>query len=821
MPASLLSTMSKELPFGTFMLRRLFKAVHILPGRTLEFRVRGSQEPELERINVRRVLSEKLDDLRVNLTASREKEAVAIREKRASADSLLPGQLGPRNKALKLATVAARGARDACQALLDDLPERETGEETALQFDWLPTMLNAARKEVNTDIAGPQAELLRLKPSIDAREAAKTKLSFASETMHALSMVELPLANPPLENAGKLSMDSLQGSFYHHRELLYSRRALACSVSRYAATLAAEMSNLETQTPSLPTLLSVDTSTLGTPVTSYGRGTSSPMHNKPGSMKGGSMGGGSIKGGSMKGGSMGGGSMKGGGGKKPVDSRGPYLAPGAKGGPKVLELGGPLQRVKALMLLTPSPELQAVPAPVPISEKALPSTALDPRATVVASNAASDSAAETSSRASQTFHIITPERVMEMCKTLGIDIESSEPEFYLLWIAVEAIALPLPPLWRRIERPAAQQSTKPIDKPAAVYGGFGSKPRPDVVAEEKPKMDDIIPTRPPNGGIDEWYYYEHSVTSVISAQHPLLPVFKQVVVLERRRRDRPRSWSSVESWMLFAGEGDATTTYFYNFASRQRSRELPGELIAEKLDKDRHAANTKEARAADQQKKAAQLSGANATPKRSHAESAQLRKDVALGRKVTKAGYKGIPGHKPPKSNEETVVESGAPHAAARAATKNKAAEMTNSTKLWRHISLQLRPRSLPELLVAAGRFDVDIFAQPSMLWLCDAVLACDHYPVAWTKMPRNSWSAVHHSTTAEGARTTSKLTSTERLRFFAYGEIPQYFNALLRVASEQNPMVAVVKDAERSLNDPLGGGKEGGQTRMKAEAYR
>ena len=47
---------------------------------------------------------------------------------------------------------------------------------------------------------------------------------------------------------------------------------------------------------------------------------------------------------------------------------------------------------------------------------------------------------------------------------------------------------------------------------------------------------------------------------------------------------------------------------------------------------------------------------------------------------------------------------------------KANAARMTSDTKLWRHLSLQLRPRSLPELLVAAGRLDVDIFKHPSML---------------------------------------------------------------------------------------------------------
>ena len=90
MPAALLAQCQRELPFGTMLMRRLYKAVHILPGRSLEFRVREAVEPELERINVRRVLGEKLDELKAEQTACYEQEIAAKREKVAQADSLLP-----------------------------------------------------------------------------------------------------------------------------------------------------------------------------------------------------------------------------------------------------------------------------------------------------------------------------------------------------------------------------------------------------------------------------------------------------------------------------------------------------------------------------------------------------------------------------------------------------------------------------------------------------------------------------------------------------------------------------------------------------------
>ena len=173
MPAALLAQCQRELPFGTMLMRRLYKAVHILPGRSLEFRVREAVEPELERINVRRVLGEKLDELKAEQTACYEQEIAAKREKVAQADSLLPGQIGLRCKPLKLATITAKGAREACDTLMADLPERAPGEEAMLQFDWLPTSL--AEQRCNQAIAEPQAELERLRPSIEARERAKPR----------------------------------------------------------------------------------------------------------------------------------------------------------------------------------------------------------------------------------------------------------------------------------------------------------------------------------------------------------------------------------------------------------------------------------------------------------------------------------------------------------------------------------------------------------------------------------------------------------------------------------------------------------------------
>ena len=102
--------------------------------------------------------------------------------------------------------------------------------------------------------------------------------------------------------------------------------------------------------------------------------------------------------------------------------------------------------------------------------------------------------------------------VLEMCDTLGIITDGTTPEFYMLWLPVEALSAPLPPLWRLMTE-----------------GG--------------------------EGGAKATTYYEHSVTKQRKEQHPLLPVFIDQVKYERNRKDRPRPWSALEHWMLFSGSG--------------------------------------------------------------------------------------------------------------------------------------------------------------------------------------------------------------------------------------------------------------------------
>jgi hypothetical protein len=88
---------------------------------------------------------------------------------------------------------------------------------------------------------------------------------------------------------------------------------------------------------------------------------------------------------------------------------------------------------------------------------------------------------------------------------------------------------------------------------------------------------------------------------------------------------------------------------------------------------------------------------------------------------------------------------------------------------------------------------------------------------MAWDKASKANYAALRH----ESKTTLARLSSTERLKFMSFGEVPRYFNSLLRVSSEQHPMVTAVKDAEKMLSaKPQDIGKQT-DIRMRAEAYR
>jgi len=192
---------------------------------------------------------------------------------------------------------------------------------------------------------------------------------------------------------------------------------------------------------------------------------------------------------------------------------------------------------------------------------------------------------------------ITPERVREMAAVLGIALEhpkAADNEYYLLWLAVEALCAPLPSGW------------------SASSTGF-----------------------------------EHVVMRKTTREHPLLPVFRDQLAYERKRSTRRRPWSKVESFMLFsdpsaAGADAGAAIYFYDFRTGVRSAELPQEVFElsnQRLLEQAKATGARQPSAALRKIKArkvqaeqAAASAEAATQQESHALLAELRALCARSR---------------------------------------------------------------------------------------------------------------------------------------------------------------------------------------------
>ena len=220
------------------------------------------------------------------------------------------------------------------------------------------------------------------------------------------------------------------------------------------------------------------------------------------------------------------------------------------------------------------------------------------------------------------------------------------------------------------------------------------------------------------------------VSGAILAEHPLVPCFRDLVITERRRRDRPRPWAAFDKWMLFAGDNDAI--YYFNFEARQRSRELPAELAAAMR---KSNPKGKEANIPPSPKAALiQSKAKGGAPKLSQAEMSKARKNVALGKRPKLAAAASAPS--------DATAAAQASSAAARAAAKQRGAELVSASHRWRHSTLQIWPRSLPEVLFASRQLGIDVDTQPALLWLVDAIIASGHLPVAWSQKTRLSSSS-------------------------------------------------------------------------------
>jgi len=336
---------------------------------------------------------------------------------------------------------------------------------------------------------------------------------------------------------------------------------------------------------------------------------------------------------------------------------------------------------------------------------------------------------------------ITPERVLSMAAYLGIVLDhanmthDAEPEYCFLWIAVEALRTPLPPLWHR--RPDGQ--------------------------------------------------FEHSVTHETTVRHPMLPVYVEFVLHERARKKTNRPFQALERFMLFATEGENDSGFtFFNFATRQYlgGRKLPAEAVAEQA-----ARRPPPPPPRKTAHRATAASVANQTVASKHAPQ-RNRASVVRGTDIS------LPRPKP--------------------LTKEQQAALRSQASVVRRTALALRPRALPELMVAARKLNVDLVEQPHMVWLVDLCLACDYLPVGWSCVPREQMSEMAHkhdddeitlnavlssgkdeqSKASHHVNKVTKLPPLERLWHVATTGVapPQYEFRMCTFTTERHPLSGFVR---------------------------
>jgi len=144
------------------------------------------------------------------------------------------------------------------------------------------------------------------------------------------------------------------------------------------------------------------------------------------------------------------------------------------------------------------------------------------------------------------------------------------------------------------------------------------------------------------------------------------------------------------------------------------------------------------------------------------------------------------------KSAIGVEMEEGRGVVHARQEAKRRSAELKSRATLARQAALRLRPKSLPELMVAGQKLQVDLVTKPQLLWLVDAVLACDLVAAPVVMVNKGFWEDLYprYSTSIE------KLSSSEKVRLITHGEQPFYFMPVTNIGSEQHPMVTCCQDA-------------------------
>lgn len=700
-PEALLAWILKALPYGELLSPRLNQSLGLPPNaRGMEWAVLSHEAPDTVRINVRRELQEEL--LRV---ATAEKAAsAALKEGReaklAAQATAVAGQKLPSTKALKLAARRGQGRLAQIEMLVNDLPSREesgTDNLHALQFDWLPNQIQDARNELVSELEDPAEELRRLHGAMVVRREGKDLLLWSQRHMASLRDEQgalEPDGHAPLEPAGELLLRPLHAEFYQHRENLYARRQLAVNLAKHAAKLLSAASARSKAEPVQDSLVGTDERSMlgivaggGSERVSGVCGACDSARERTSATRPSAM---VLKPSLTKGSgtfSMGRQATSLGGSSHTAGTPSSHPASTSRR-PRPSRLDEPnqtLQQTKALMLLTPSPEYIAGDARV------------------------------------------TPEAVVEMAEKLGINMSvvmGAEPEYFMMWLAVEAIRAPLPAPWRHVKL--------------------------DCDHDDGWRTGEVC--------------FEDAITLEHRSDHPLLDAFREQVVYERRRKNRIRPWANADSWMLFSGVGDVT--YYYCFRTHTRSREMPVETLMAQQDA-RERLEGKRKHTLDMNKSELQTLMGVAAPRRASVacddkppsgnsnheppgktgqRKSHFKKVGSNERQGEGEPRKPIPGQRRRRSSIGTPRLVDERSANQRRHAHQAAGEMKGASTLARQHSLALRPRSLPDLMSAGRALRLNLAEHPEMAWLIALVLCCDYMPIGWTEGQLGAHSSVDHT---------------------------------------------------------------------------
>ena len=122
-------------------------------------------------------------------------------------------------------------------------------------------------------------------------------------------------------------------------------------------------------------------------------------------------------------------------------------------------------------------------------------------------------------------------------------------------------------------------------------------------------------------------------------------------------------------------------------------------------------------------------------------------------------------------------------------------AQLRGQSLLSRKLAVTLRPRSLPELLVAAKYFRIDLATQPQLVWLADLALAIDWLPACWEQLPSDKRTPMlpEDELVLRGipAREVMRLPALQRVWYMAStgDEPPQYAHQFCSLVTERHPI--------------------------------